>query len=56
MGPIRELGESIAKVAIEKIRKISLQDFAKALNAIKPSVNKETLQGFEQFTQEFGTA
>eukprot|EP00798_Chlamydomonas_sp_ICE-L_P013901 gene13901-19829_t len=56
MGPIRELGASISNVKADKIRPISHNDFAKAMNVIKPSVNKEALLSYEEFTKEFGTS
>lgn len=56
MGPIRELGAAISVVKADKIRPISLNDFANAMNVIKPSVNKEALASYEAFTKEFGTS
>ncbi|KAG1655073.1 hypothetical protein FOA52_009025 [Chlamydomonas sp. UWO 241] len=55
MGPIRELGPAIAKVQASSIRSIALADFGAALGVIKPSVNREALAAFDEWTREFGT-
>lgn len=55
MVPIRELGSAISTVAADKIRPIELRDFVDATRRSKPSVNRQQLGIFEQWTQEFGT-
>lgn len=55
MVPIRELGSAISTVSADKIRPLELRDFADAARRSKPSVNRQQLGIFEQWTQEFGT-
>lgn len=55
MVPLRELGTSVQSVSAKKIRAVSFKDFDLALKVIRPSVNKEMLEEFDRFTQEFGT-
>lgn len=55
MEPIRELGPKIASVRLSGIRPIQVEDFAKALNVIKPSTDRAMLKGYEDWTREFGT-
>jgi spastin len=54
LGPVRELGAAIASVPVDKIRPVCLQDFAEALQVIRPSLSKEQLKAFEAFTREYG--
>eukprot|EP00879_Flechtneria_rotunda_P017121 GHRR01017930.1.p1 GENE.GHRR01017930.1~~GHRR01017930.1.p1 ORF type:complete len:372 (+),score=135.93 GHRR01017930.1:1335-2450(+) len=54
LGPVRELGPAIASVPIDRIRPLHLQDFATALQVIRPSLSKDQLQAFEAFTREYG--
>ncbi|WIA41878.1 hypothetical protein OEZ86_009202 [Tetradesmus obliquus] len=54
LGPVRELGAAIANVAVDKIRPVRLQDFADALQVIRPSLSREQLKAFEEFTREYG--
>ncbi|KAI8472443.1 MAG: AAA-domain-containing protein [Monoraphidium minutum] len=56
LGPVRELGPAIRSVAAERIRPIRLADFSDALQVIRPSIGKEQLRPFEEFTRDFGTA
>lgn len=55
LGPVRELGAAIASVKLDRIRPVNLNDFAEALQIIRPSLNKEQLQAFDAFTREYGT-
>jgi spastin len=54
LGPVRELGAAIASVPVDRIRPVCLQDFADALQVIRPSLSKEQLKAFEAFTREYG--
>lgn len=56
MEPIRELGPAVASVSVDRIRAINLQDFGKALQVIKPSVNLAQVKGFLEFTRDYGTS
>ena len=51
----RELGPAISTVPADKIRPIELRDFTEAARRARPSVNKQQLSMFEQWTREFGT-
>jgi len=52
---IRELGSSIIDVKGSDVRPIILNDFKCALNQIKPSVSKESLQAFDQWNNQYGS-
>jgi spastin len=54
LGPVRELGAAIASVPVDKIRPLCLQDFAEALQVIRPSLSREQLKTFEAFTRKYG--
>lgn len=55
MQPIRELGSAVAHVPADRIRPVAIDDFAAALEAIKPSVGKQQLGAYTQWTKEFGS-
>lgn len=52
---IRELGGRIATVNASQLRPVRFDDFVQALNVIKPSVNKQLLQIYQDYTRDFGT-
>jgi len=55
MEPIRELERAgRLRDPSAKVRPVSMQDFTKALNAIKPSVPLDELSRFERWAQEHG--
>lgn len=54
MQPLRELGEALLTTPIDQIRPISLNDFRRSLESIRPSVGKKGLQQFEDWATEFG--
>nr|KAJ3416204.1 hypothetical protein HK105_001311 [Polyrhizophydium stewartii] len=56
LGPIRELGESLITTASEDIRGITVADFSHALRVIRPSVSPSSIQAFEEWNRERGTA
>lgn len=55
LGPVRELGAAIASVAADRIRPLRLADFGGALGVIRPSLSREQLRAFEDFTRDYGT-
>lgn len=55
LGPVRELGAAIASVPASRIRPLRLGDFSAALSVIRPSLSREQLKGFEEFTRDYGT-
>ncbi|GBF97655.1 spastin [Raphidocelis subcapitata] len=55
LGPVRELGPAIASVRADRIRPIRLSDFSNALTVIRPSLSREQLRAFEEFTRDYGT-
>jgi spastin len=55
LGPVRELGPAIASVRADRIRGLRLGDFSDALQVIRPSVGREQLRAFEEFTRDYGT-
>ncbi|EEB06489.1 hypothetical protein SJAG_01530 [Schizosaccharomyces japonicus yFS275] len=54
MGPLRSLGEDLLVTRMEFIRPIDYTDFTNSLKLIRPSVNAEGLQRFQQWNEEFG--
>jgi SpoVK/Ycf46/Vps4 family AAA+-type ATPase len=54
MGPLRSLGDRLLLTRSEDIRPISFQDFEASLLKIRPSVNKQGLQQFEDWATEYG--
>lgn len=54
LGPVRELGPAVASVKVDRIRPLQLRDFADALQVIRPSLSREQLKTFEEFTREYG--
>ena len=54
MGPLRSLGEKLLLTKTEDIRPIGFEDFVASLQNIRPSVNKEGLQQFENWANEYG--
>lgn len=54
--PIRELGAKMLSLKEVEIRPLSLGDFEKSMRNIRPSVNKEGLEKFEEWAKEFGSS
>ena len=56
MNPVREMDKSgLLKDKEAKIRPVTIEDFEKALQKIKPTVAPEELLGYEEWQQEFGS-
>jgi SpoVK/Ycf46/Vps4 family AAA+-type ATPase len=55
MQPIRELGSSVAHVPASRVRPLAVSDFAAALESTKPSVSKQQLSAYVQWTKDFGS-
>lgn len=54
MGPLRSLGEALLYMSMDEIRSINFEDFEASLMNIRPSVNKQGLQQYEEWAKEFG--
>jgi SpoVK/Ycf46/Vps4 family AAA+-type ATPase len=54
MGPLRSLGEKLLSMTMDQIRPIQFGDFQASLQTIRPSVSKEGLKQFEDWSREFG--
>ncbi|EAT78055.1 hypothetical protein HBI56_198510 [Parastagonospora nodorum] len=54
MGPLRSLGEKLLSMTMDQIRPIQFKDFQASLQTIRPSVSKEGLKQFEDWSREFG--
>ena len=54
MGPLRSLGEALLYMSTDEIRPINFSDFEASLLNIRPSVNKQGLQQYEDWAREFG--
>jgi fidgetin-like protein 1 len=54
MGPLRSLGDLLLQTKTEDIRPIGFQDFKASLQTIRPSVNKQGLQQFDDWAKEYG--
>ncbi|KAH3679056.1 hypothetical protein WICMUC_001251 [Wickerhamomyces mucosus] len=55
MEPIRDLGENLISINNHEIRGVKLGDFLIAMQTIKKSVSKETLDDFEKWAERFGS-
>ncbi|PWA57586.1 ATPase, AAA-type, core [Artemisia annua] len=58
MGPVREAlrqGTKITKLKQEEMRPVSLQDFEKSLEEVRPSVSSNELATYEDWNNKFGT-
>ncbi|GLJ15958.1 hypothetical protein SUGI_0263850 [Cryptomeria japonica] len=58
MGPLREAlrkGIDIANLRKEDMRPVTLQDFQKALQEVRPSVSQNELGIYEEWNQQFGS-
>jgi hypothetical protein len=54
MGPLRSLGEALLQMQKDDIRPIIFSDFEASLTSIRPSVSKEGLQLFEDWSKKYG--
>lgn len=54
MGPLRSLGEALLQMQKDDIRPITFSDFEASLTSIRPSVSKEGLQLFEDWSKKYG--
>ncbi|XP_052192782.1 uncharacterized protein LOC127801575 isoform X2 [Diospyros lotus] len=55
MMPIRELGANILTVEANQVRPLTYGDFQKAMNVIRPSLQKSKWEELERWNQEFGS-
>jgi SpoVK/Ycf46/Vps4 family AAA+-type ATPase len=53
--PMREL-KDIRTIASDSVRPLSLEDFEKALRAVKPSVSPKDLEAYRKWNGEYGSA
>ncbi|KAK6461233.1 P-loop containing nucleoside triphosphate hydrolase protein [Scheffersomyces coipomensis] len=56
MGPLRELGEKLLLTPTDQIRSINIEDFKNSLKYIRPSVSKEGLKQYEDWSDKFGSS
>jgi SpoVK/Ycf46/Vps4 family AAA+-type ATPase len=57
MGPIRELRPNALKnIKAEDVRSIEEKDFQSSLKTIRPSVTKESLVRYKQWSASFGAS
>lgn len=56
MMPLRELGAALERVAADRVRPLALPDFSAALASAKPSVGRQQLQAFEDWTRQYGSS
>ncbi|CAD7698777.1 unnamed protein product [Ostreobium quekettii] len=55
MVAIRELGADVRRVDAARVRDVEMADFEHAVGVIRPSMNREMLKVYDDFTNEFGT-
>ncbi|KAL0904937.1 hypothetical protein M5K25_027101 [Dendrobium thyrsiflorum] len=55
MMPIRELGSKILTVQANQVRPLSYEDLKKAMDVIRPSLQKSRWEELEQWNMEFGS-
>jgi len=56
LGPLRELGSLVREISPSKVRPINVKDFQASLTQIRSSVSLQSLQAFEQWNKEYGSA
>ncbi|KAL7620004.1 hypothetical protein AAE478_010553 [Parahypoxylon ruwenzoriense] len=54
MGPLRSLGDALLHMTMDQIRPIELADFKASLRTIRPSVSREGLKEYEDWSRKFG--
>ncbi|KAM5475243.1 hypothetical protein MauCBS54593_001719 [Microsporum audouinii] len=54
MGPLRNLGEDLLHIPMEKIPPISFKDFEASLLSIRPSVSQTGLNRYDEWAKHFG--
>ncbi|EFQ97321.1 hypothetical protein MGYG_00361 [Nannizzia gypsea CBS 118893] len=54
MGPLRNLGEDLLHIPMEKISPISFKDFEASLLSIRPSVSQDGLDRYDEWAKNFG--
>lgn len=55
MGPVRELGLDVVRSHVGDLRGLTLEDFAAAVQVIKPSVGRDDRGRLEEWSRRFGT-
>lgn len=55
LGPVRELGEAIGSVDVDKVRPVSKRDFEIAVRMVRASVSDRDLQGYAAWNDSFGS-
>ena len=55
LGPLRELGDSLATVPASRVRRLKLSDFTAALKVIRPSVAPDQLTELVAWDKQFGS-
>lgn len=56
MGPLRSLGDKLLLTPTDQIRPINIDDFKSSLSYIRPSVSKEGLKQYEEWSKQFGSS
>ncbi|ODQ66257.1 AAA-domain-containing protein [Nadsonia fulvescens var. elongata DSM 6958] len=56
MGPLRSLGDKLLVTPRDEIRPVNIEDFKASLKTVRPSVGKDGLKQFEEWSQEFGSS
>ncbi|KAL6449719.1 SAP1 Protein SAP1 [Candida maltosa Xu316] len=56
MGPLRSLGDALLSTPTEEIRPINLEDFESSLKTIRPSVSKDGLAKYLEWSDKYGSS
>lgn len=55
LGPVRELGESIGSVEVDKVRPVAKRDFEIAVRMVRASVSNRDLEGYATWNESYGS-
>lgn len=55
LGPVRELGEAIGSVEVERVRAVAKKDFEVAVRMVRASVSGRDLEGYVEWNETFGS-
>lgn len=55
LGPVRELGEAIGSVEVDKVRPVAKRDFEIAVRMVRASVSDRDLDGYATWNESYGS-
>lgn len=55
LGPVRELGDALGDIDVDKVRPVNLKDFEFATKMVRASVSQKDLKGYVEWNASFGS-